>query len=817
MSAESRNGDGAAGETLWDARRQQTLDSVLERGWLAESDARAAFADYRDSDSGVGFASYLLSRGLLSTSQVAALSEGPDAGSAPGALSGEVRPGQVHSGCEIVEKLGQGGMGVVYLARRQSDGEEVVVKFLAASQVANRAGLIRFLREAAVGAKIDHPNVVKVFGVEAQGSNPHLVLELVRGTDLEERLEDEGALPAGDVVQIGLEVARGLAAAHSVGVIHRDIKPGNVRQSESGAIKILDFGLAKAVESDEGVSLAGQILGTPYYMAPEQWGEHQVDARTDVFSLGAMLYHLLTGELPFPGKRPMSVYRKAAAGQCERPSDVVDDVPPALELVILRMLAVDRRARYTRASDCVAAFEAIARGEAPGQGALRVPSLADPKRRRLFPLVPAQVHVIGRGEEADIQLNDASVSRAHARLSLGRTGYQLVDLDSSYGTSVNGMRIKDVLLKTGDVVSFGKQALRFDDAGISGQTTRKLEAMRGRLQVNTLPEPFMHHLVERGDRRVVITLIERLPLPTIEGRIAAGRDFLRATYGGKLAERAAGLLRAKLLKRRQETAKRLFQITFENLEEGTEAWLTWWDEHRGEYPPQLAPQRLRPEVRLRVRGEAGGQERVIQLSERYRTTIGRDADNDVCLEDRSLSRHHATILRLHQRLMIRDDGSRFGTRLGGKLVSSAFLGNGDQIQLGRVELRCEASDPVRQPPQTPQGNYLIGPTLFGILCDLEHPSVTKALWSFLPFCADLDWIDHQAAQLYEDAASIRACAEAVRGAYTRNRARATELLPRLVPALMGVDPGEKGKAWGKLLAKSDIGTQVLPVGWFQAT
>ncbi|HBP17615.1 MAG TPA: hypothetical protein DEA08_07470, partial [Planctomycetes bacterium] len=621
MSGDASYGDGSAGETLWDARRQQTLDSVVQRGWLAESDAQAAFADYRDADSGVGFASYLLARGLLSTSQVASLSEGE----APGPVSaGDIQPGQVHSGCEILEKLGQGGMGVVYLARRQSDGAEVVVKFLAASQVANRAGLIRFLREAAVGAKIDHPNVVKVYGVEAQGSNPHLVLELVRGKDLEERIADEGALPASEVVRIGLEVARGLAAAHAVGVIHRDIKPGNVRQSESGAIKILDFGLAKAVESDEGVSLAGQILGTPYYMAPEQWGEHQVDARTDVFSLGAMLYHLLTGQLPFPGKRPMSIYRKAAAGECLRPSELVDDVPPALELVILRMLAVDRRARYERASDCVAAFEAIAAGAAAGAGALRIPSLQD-QRGALFPLVPARVHVIGRGEEADVQLDHNSVSRAHARVSLGRTGYQLVDLESSYGTSVNGMRINDVLLKAGDAVTFGKQTLRFDDGGIGAQPPRSAEAEQGRLQVSTLPEPFIQHLVEGKDRRVVIALMERLPLPTIEDRVAGGRDFLRGLFGGELAEKASRLLRAKLLKRRQAAVRSLFQITFENLEEGTEDWLGWWDEHRGEYPPQLAPQRLRPEVRLRVRGEASGQERVIQLSERYRTTIGRDA------------------------------------------------------------------------------------------------------------------------------------------------------------------------------------------------
>ena len=726
-----------------------------------------------------------------------------------------VETGEVYSSCRIVKKLGEGGMGTVYLAHRLEDGAPVVVKFLAAEHACNAHWRTRFLREATVAGRIDHPNVVKVYSVEAAGAQPHLVMELVGGHDLEEQLDERGPLPAEEVARIGRDVALGLAAAHAQGVIHRDVKPGNVRVDEAGRIKILDFGLAKAVETDDGVSLAGQVLGTPWYMAPEQWGDHAVDPRTDVFSLGATLYHLLTGQPPYPGKRALSICRKAGKGKCARPGELVDGVPQNLELAILRMLAVDRRARYSSAEACATALHAVLEGRP-----ISVPSLTHLVSGHLDPLVPAPVHVLGRGEDADVVLVDAKASRSHARIRLGPTGYELHDLQSTCGTWVNGVRVEEVLLKAGDVIRCGQLELRFDDGGVNAADKRQAPAApslpgSGRLQVATLPEPFVDHLVASEDRRTVIALLERLPLEAIESRVDGSLDFLRRFLDNEVALRAAEAYREKLLTRRQEASRHLFQITFENLREDCSSWLTWWDEHHASYPPQLGPQRLRPRARLRVLDEQGATLRSLELTERMRTTLGRGLDNDIRIADRSLSRRHATILRLHQRLMIRDDGSRYGTKVGERRVPSAFLAHGDRLLLGRVHLECDVQDLVSTPPQTPEGLYLVDPKLFGVLCDLAQPCVANALHCFLRFSVDLEWVDRQAAHLFESADEVRVCAATVRLAYARNAQRARELLPRLVPALAGTDPGPGGEAWVPALTQAHLGPQLLPVGWFQ--
>lgn len=800
-------------DTAWDDEApRRTLDVVLERGWLASEVASEAYEKYQSLGSQVSFASYLLERGLLSASQVTSL----DAASPTSEAPRKILPGTVFSGCTIESKLGQGGMGVVYLATRNSDASKVVVKFLAASHVRNQAWRARFLREATVARKINHPNVVKVYDLEVAGVQPHIVMELVSGVDLEDRLK-EGALPPDEVTRIGRDVALGLAAAHAQGVIHRDVKPGNVRLTKAGEVKILDFGLAKAVETDDGVSLAGQVLGTPWYMAPEQWGDHMVDARTDVFALGATLYHLATGEPPYHGKRPMTIYRRSAEGKCERPSNLVDGLPPGLELAILRMLAVDRRARYASAQECAEALQAVL-----DAGPVRVPNVTQTSTGLLQPLVPAPIHVLGRGEDADIALPHASVSRSHARIRLGPTGYQLVDLGSSYGTFVNGMRVNDVLLKSGDVIHCGKLELRFDDGGLATASKRPSpdaaeKPQGGRLQVATLPEPFLDNLIATKDKRIVIALLERLPESSVDARVDSSLVFLRTHFKAKFAVTASNALRKKLLIRRRQAADRLFKMTFENLQDDCEAWLTWWDEHHAQHPPQLGPQRLRPRVRLRVLSDQGKTTKVLELTERMRTTLGRGPSNDVSLSDRSLSRRHATVLRLHQRLMIRDDGSRFGTKMDGKRVPSAFLGQGDQVTLGRVTLACDVQDLVANPPKTKQGLFLVDPTLFGVLCDLRHPSVATALLGFVGFSADLDWVDRQAAALHATSAEVQACAAAVREAYARNTKRGQALLLELVPALAELPPDSEASAWHEAVSKADLGVQVLPVGWFQAS
>ncbi|MBI3722930.1 serine/threonine protein kinase, partial [bacterium] len=270
--------------------------------------------------------------------------------------------GAKFSGCVVERKLGQGGMGSVYLARRESDSQQVVVKFLAPEQAQNATWRARFLREAKMMHQISHPNIVAVFSIDGESSQPHIVMEFVDGRGLEIALR-AGPLPPLEGARIARDAALGLSEAHKSGIIHRDIKPANVLLTQEGEVKVLDFGLAKSVEFDDGLSLPGQVLGTPHYMAPEQWGDHQVDARCDVFSLGATLYHLITGSPPFPGASPQAISRKTLEGSFVPPRTLAPDIPVDLELVIYRMMASDRRFRYGCAEDCAKALDRVIRGE----------------------------------------------------------------------------------------------------------------------------------------------------------------------------------------------------------------------------------------------------------------------------------------------------------------------------------------------------------------------------------------------------------------------------------------------------------------------
>jgi hypothetical protein len=162
--------------------------------------------------------------------------------------------------------------------------------------------------------------------------------------------------------------------------------------------------------------------------------------------------------------------------------------------------------------------------------------------------------------------------------------------------------------------------------------------------------------------------------------------------------------------------------------------------------------------------------------------------------------------------MIRDEGSRFGTLVNDHAVASAFLEPGDRVRLANIELLCESEDPVRRPPQTPDGLTLVDPDLFEVLLMLDHPSVATALAHFLVFNEDLDWVDRQAAQLFDDQAAVGECARSVRGAYLHHVQRAQGLLPRLIPQLTGDWHG-----WAATLAslRDTLPPQVIPVGWLQ--
>jgi len=206
----------------------------------------------------------------------------------------------------ILEKIGEGGMGVVYRAHDEHLNREVAIKVLPSEKVSDGAAVRRFRKEAEVLSKVNHPNIATVFDFDTQGDVAFLAMELVTGPTLTERLS-HGALEEKEVARIGVQLAEALDAAHAQGVIHRDLKPSNLRLTVEGRLKVLDFGLAKLLETqlEEMRTLTTAThaaIGTPPYMSPEQVRAEPLDGRSDIYSAGAVLYEAATGQLAFPEK-----------------------------------------------------------------------------------------------------------------------------------------------------------------------------------------------------------------------------------------------------------------------------------------------------------------------------------------------------------------------------------------------------------------------------------------------------------------------------------------------------------------------------------
>jgi len=263
----------------------------------------------------------LIALGLDTPTAVSEGFAGAAARVGPGALSadaepaaGSLGPGSRLGGYHLLSLVGRGGMGEVYRARDGRLGREVAIKLLPPQLGSRPEMLARFEREARVLASLNHPNIATLFGFEADGSNRFLVMELVEGETLQDRIE-RGPIAETDALAIFVAVARGLAAAHEKGVVHRDLKPSNIELAENGQIKVLDFGLAKAsIDGSSasashsmsptlsvGATQAGALLGTAAYMSPEQAKGREVDRRTDVWSFGCCLFEALTGERAFDG------------------------------------------------------------------------------------------------------------------------------------------------------------------------------------------------------------------------------------------------------------------------------------------------------------------------------------------------------------------------------------------------------------------------------------------------------------------------------------------------------------------------------------
>jgi eukaryotic-like serine/threonine-protein kinase len=217
--------------------------------------------------------------------------------------------GQTISHYRVIGKLGAGGMGVVYEAEDIRLNRRVALKFLPDNLAHDPRALQRFKREAHAASSLNHPSICTIYEVEEHDGKPVIVMELLEGESLKERIRN-GPVPAEELLDLGIQASDALAAAHAKGIIHRDIKPANIFMAGPGRVKILDFGLAKAIprhrpeiETDEeSLTMEGVIAGTTAYMSPEQVRGEEIDARSDVFSLGVVLCEAATGRRPFVGK-----------------------------------------------------------------------------------------------------------------------------------------------------------------------------------------------------------------------------------------------------------------------------------------------------------------------------------------------------------------------------------------------------------------------------------------------------------------------------------------------------------------------------------
>jgi formylglycine-generating enzyme required for sulfatase activity/tRNA A-37 threonylcarbamoyl transferase component Bud32 len=253
--------------------------------------------------------------------------------------------------------LGRGGFGIVLEAIDEKLRRRVALKVLRPELAGNATASKRFLREARAAAAVRHPNVVGVYAVEENAPTPYLVMEYITGPTLQQRLDQGGAMALTEVLRLGRQIAQGLAAAHALGLIHRDVKPANILlESGSGGpetserVKVTDFGLARAVD-DASVTASGVVTGTPLYMAPEQALEGKVDHRADLFSLGSVLYALCTGQPPFAAPTPTAVLLRVCEEEPRPIRHLNPKVPPWLCAIIGRLHAKDPAARFGTARE----------------------------------------------------------------------------------------------------------------------------------------------------------------------------------------------------------------------------------------------------------------------------------------------------------------------------------------------------------------------------------------------------------------------------------------------------------------------------------
>ncbi len=290
-----------------------------------------------------------------------------------------VEPGLLAGRYRIERRLASGGMGTVHLAEDRRLGRKVALKLLEEELAADPDFVARFEREARAAAALSHPNIASVFDFGEDEGRPFIAMEYIAGRDLTRLLDQQASLEPGRAVAIACSICDALAHAHSAGIVHGDVKPANVIIGDDGRVKLTDFGIARA-RGHTTLTAAGSVIGTGRYSAPEQVGGKAVGPETDLYSLGVVLFEMLTGSVPFGSESPSATARQLLTEDVPPPSARTEGIPLALEEVVIRATARQREHRFQDAETMGAALRAILESDQRG-GAGALPND--------FPVVPA--------------------------------------------------------------------------------------------------------------------------------------------------------------------------------------------------------------------------------------------------------------------------------------------------------------------------------------------------------------------------------------------------------------------------------------------